>query len=470
MSKRALLAITIAITPACTTDDAELGTESQSLVDPSQFVLPMLSAAQRAQIVHQYPQLDPTGMVPRGMLEDAILYFDVNKALIPKQDYFVVIDLSQYSGHDRYWLVDLTSGAVEKHMVAHGAGSDPDNDGYATIFSNTPGSNQSSLGFFLTGEIYDGTHPHSMRIDGLSPDGSPNGMADTNVRARAIVVHEATYVSDSNTSQQGRSDGCFALDPAIELNMVDRIHDGTLMYSAISPLNPPVGPGTCGDGVCGSGEDKITCPEDCGPCGTIDASGGVIDDGDACFMDGGPAQYLHQVTTAGMNNTLVWTHATAKATEANFAEWDFNFAEAGTYKIEVYTAAAFAQSKHANYAVHTATADQTVTIDQTAADGYQSLGEFDFAQGAHQWVHLGDNTGETASGIQLVFDAVKLTRTGDGGGGSGSGSGPADGEGSGSGGGRMGGGCSTSGGGAGLVLGFALIGLRRRRRFSSARP
>ena len=331
MSRRAALLAPILAVAGCASDGPELSSSTAAVVDPSLFVLPNLTPAERAQIVYQYPQLDPTNEIPRGLLEDAIIYFDVNKAQIPKTDYFVVVDLSQYSGHDRFWLVDLASGAVEPHKVAHGEGSDPDNDGYATLFSNTSGSNMSSLGFFLTGEIYDGTHPHSMRIDGLSPDGSPNGMANTNVRERAVVVHEASYVSDTNTSQQGRSDGCFALDPNIELSMVDRIHDGTLMYAATSPLNPPIGRA---------------------PCGTIDAAGGVIDNGDACFTGGGPATGLRSVTTAGYNTNLLWTHTTSLASEQNYAEWSLDFEAAGRYRVEVYTAAAFAQSKQAGYVVH----------------------------------------------------------------------------------------------------------------------
>ena len=408
MLMRRLLSIAILAGSGCAGDAPNPAPSAAPSVDPSQFVLPTLTTAQRAQIVGEYPQLDPTGEVPRGLLEDAIIYFDVNRALIPKTSYFVVIDMSQYSGHDRYWLVDLSSGAVEKHMVAHGAGSDPNNTGYAQVFSNTPNSNMTSLGFFLTGEIYDGTHPHSMRIDGLSPDGSPNGMANTNVRDRDVVVHEADYVSDSNTDQQGRSDGCFALDPDIELSMVDRITGGTLMYAAKAELNPPVG--LCGNGVCDSGEDKISCPEDCGPCGTIGLSGGVIDNGDACFVDGGPATGLRSVTTAGYNDNLVWTHTTDDATEQDFAEWSFNFASEGRYLVEAYTSAAFAESKQAAYVVHAGVTDTTVTVDQTAADGWQPLGTFDFAQGAHQYVHLGDNTGEPGSAaIQLVFDAVRVT-------------------------------------------------------------
>jgi hypothetical protein len=455
MNGRALFLVAVT---ACATEP-ETGSSQTAVTSASSFVLPSLSAPRRAEIVDRYSSLDPGGVVPRGLLEDAIVYFDVNQASIPKQSYLVVVDFSRYSGRDRFWMVDLGTGAVENHKVAHGQGSDPNNTGYAVSFSNVSGSYQSSLGYYLSAEIYDGTHPHSMRIDGLSPDGSPDAMADTNVRSRAIVVHEATYVSDSNTSQQGRSDGCFALDPAIENGVVDRIHDGTLMYAEKQSQNTPVGTNTCGNGTCDSREDQLTCPEDCGACGTIPFAGTVIDDGDPCFIADGPAARLHAVTSAGQSGTLVWAPTSTLLAEQNFAEWSFDFAQAGRYRVEAYTAAAYAQSKQARYRLH-ASADQDVMIDQTAVDGWQSLGEFDFAQGPHQSLHLGDDTGE--DNVQLVFDAVRLTRVGDGSG-SGSGSGiGSDGGGSGSGaGGGHGGGCSTGGGAGGLL---ALVALRRRRR------
>ena len=264
------------------TEAPSVGVDREDL-DASAFVLPSLTADQRAQVVQQYDALDPTNLVTRGLLEDAIVYYDANLALIPQPRYFAVVDLSKYSGKNRYWLVDTTTGAVEPHKVAHGAGSDPDNDGYATKFGNVDGSHMSSLGFYLTGEIYDGTHPHSMRLDGLSPDGSPNGMANTNARERDVVMHEATYVCDSNTSQQGRSDGCLALDPAIELGMVDRIHDGTLIYVATSPLNAPVGRAAdgSGSGSAGSGDGKADDPNDGAP---PQASDGVLG---GCAAGGG---------------------------------------------------------------------------------------------------------------------------------------------------------------------------------------
>jgi GH25 family lysozyme M1 (1,4-beta-N-acetylmuramidase) len=217
-------------------------------------------------------------------------------------------------------------------------------------------------------------------------------------------------------------------------------------------------PGACGDGACGPGETQTSCPEDCGPCGTIGAAGGVIDDGDACFEGGGPQTYMRQVNDAGEDGDLVWTHATEDTTEANFGQWNLYLAEAGRYRVEVYTDTAYAQSKQASYVVHTDT-DHAQVLDQSAVDGWQTLGEYDFAAGGHQWIHLADNTGEPlASQIQVVFDAVRLTRLDQvGGDGSGSGSGgddPGD-----------GGGCAAGGQGSGLgaALLLACLALRRRR-------
>ncbi|MCW5802331.1 MAG: murein L,D-transpeptidase catalytic domain family protein [Deltaproteobacteria bacterium] len=263
MMGRASLGL-LAVVTACAGagDEPELGVVSSEL-DITKFVLPPAGAAERAEIVRRFDHLDPGNTVPRGLLEDAVAYFDVNAPLIPKQDFLVVIDFSLYSGKDRYWLVDLATGAVEPHKVAHGSGSDPDNDGKANTFGNVPSSNKTSLGFYLTGEIYDGTHRHSMRLDGLSPDGSPNGMANTNARSRLIVMHEASYVDDKRTTQQGRSNGCPALDPRIEVAMVDRIHGGSLIYAATRPLHAPVGRAACGDGTCDGSETADSCPADC---------------------------------------------------------------------------------------------------------------------------------------------------------------------------------------------------------------
>ncbi len=225
------------------------------------------------------------------------------------------------------------------------------------------------------------------------------------------------------------------------------------------------GGASCGDGTCQATETKISCPQDCGPCLMLDPSGGEVDDSSECFTAGGPTTGMRHATDAGEDGELYWTHTTSNATEDNFGQWDFFFSEAGHYKLEVSTPAKYAQSKMAKYVVHTAGGDMDDTIDQTAVDGWQTVGEYDFAAGGQQWIHLADNTGEpNASNVQLVFDAIRLTRLD----GSGSGSGSGDGSGSGSGDGSGVGvfshhvGCSAGGNGSLWVL-LALLGVRRRR-------
>jgi hypothetical protein len=201
----------------------------------------------------------------------------------------------------------------------------------------------------------------------------------------------------------------------------------------------------------------------------IERDGGLVDDGDACFTGGGPQAYLRRVADAGVGGDLIWTHATASAAEANYAHWELVLAEAGRYRLEVSTPAAYARSKRARYLVKAGGAETEIRLDQTAADGWQLLGYFDFAAGGMQSVHLGDNTGEPSSDdVQVVFDAVRLTRVADD-------AVPEPGEEPGAvddGGEDGDGGCSAGGGGGGLVaLGlcgcfglFGRLGRGRRRR------
>jgi lysozyme len=146
------------------------------------------------------------------------------------------------------------------------------------------------------------------------------------------------------------------------------------------------------------------------PCAAVPAEGGIVDDSTTCFVNGGPPIGMRHVTDAGEDGGLTWTHTTADATEQNFGQWNLSFARPGRYHVEVSTPAAYAQSKQADYVVHTDSGDTSVTIDQTAADGWQALGDFTFGGGSDEYIHLSDNTGEPeANDVQLVFDAVKLT-------------------------------------------------------------
>jgi uncharacterized protein (TIGR03382 family) len=196
------------------------------------------------------------------------------------------------------------------------------------------------------------------------------------------------------------------------------------------------------------------------PCGTIATTGGEIDVGGACFDAGGPPAYLRTVSGAGANGgTLIWTHATDAASEGNFAQWNVVAAVGGQYRVDAYTDHAWATSRRATYLVHAAGSDTAATIDQTAVDGWQTLGTFAFAAGGDQWIHLSDNTGEPNAGsAQLAFDSIRFVPLD-----SGSGSGSGDGSGSGQPP-HHHHGCAATSGGSAFAVALAVVVVARRRR------
>jgi MYXO-CTERM domain-containing protein len=120
------------------------------------------------------------------------------------------------------------------------------------------------------------------------------------------------------------------------------------------------------------------------------------------------------VTGAGSDAGLLWTYATDATEFDSWAFWSLNLIEAGTYKLEAYTDAAYASSKQATYEVRHAGKIAEVVVDQTKLNGWTELGSFDFAAGADQRVMLGDNTGEPLGGeARIVADAIRLTRVTD---------------------------------------------------------
>ena len=146
------------------------------------------------------------------------------------------------------------------------------------------------------------------------------------------------------------------------------------------------------------------------PCGPIPADGATLDERDACFAAGGDPQWWRIETGAGYDGTLLWTNATASADVSNYAVWFLRFVEAGSYRVEVHTPAAFAESAGTVYRVRHAGIDDDVPLDQSAFDGWQELGVFDFAAGEGQQVRVDDNTGEDVSTMtSIVADAIRLT-------------------------------------------------------------
>lgn len=137
-----------------------------------------------------------------------------------------VIDYSRPSSERRLWVIDLATDSVLYHdYVAHGRNT---GDELAVSFSNQPGSHQSSLGVYRTGETYQGQHGLSLRLDGLEP-----GVNDR-ARERAIVVHGADYVSEPfirEHGRAGRSWGCPALPVESAREIIPAIAGGQLLVA-----------------------------------------------------------------------------------------------------------------------------------------------------------------------------------------------------------------------------------------------
>lgn len=171
----------------------------------------------------RWSHLDPSHKVPGDLLNQALHYFELHESKIPNRNYLTVIDFTQHSSRQRFYLVNLKTGSVEQHVTAHGAGSQRTNTGWIPGVSNSDGSHLSSKGFYLTSSTYNGENGYSLRLDGLSTTNS-------NARARAIVIHPASYVKEG-MNPIGRSWGCPALDPRDSAAVINKIKSGSLIYA-----------------------------------------------------------------------------------------------------------------------------------------------------------------------------------------------------------------------------------------------
>lgn len=168
----------------------------------------------------RFPDFDPAWGLKRSIYEKAVRWYEGHRRALPNPRYATLIDFSKHSSKRRFFLFDLSNGKLETHNVAVGKNSDSDNDGYATKFSNTEGSQMSSLGVYQTLGTYNGGHGYSLKISGLES-------TNDNAESRAIVVHPADYVSDSGRA--GRSWGCPAIDPKVSKGVIDKIRNGSML-------------------------------------------------------------------------------------------------------------------------------------------------------------------------------------------------------------------------------------------------
>jgi hypothetical protein len=173
------------------------------------------------------PGADTSELPDQPLLQIALEGYELllDSQSVSRTDVITIIDFSLPSDKERLWVLDLLNGKVLFHcLVSHGRNS----GGLTAVsFSNVPGSNASSPGFYTTGETYYGKHGLSLMLDGLE-----EGIND-NARRRSIVMHGADYVSDDfirRYGRLGRSYGCPAVPVELNKEIIETIKGGSCLF------------------------------------------------------------------------------------------------------------------------------------------------------------------------------------------------------------------------------------------------
>jgi len=171
-----------------------------------------------------YKYMGLEGMVDYEAFEQALKGLDKIDG-VNNKNIITLIDFTKPSTEKRLYVLDMNNRKMLFHThVAHGQGS---GENYATSFSNVLGSHQSSLGFYLTENSYEGGNGYSLILNGLEKG------INNKVRDRGIVMHGADYCDPAlipGTGRLGRSLGCPALPYELSSLVIDAIKDGSLIY------------------------------------------------------------------------------------------------------------------------------------------------------------------------------------------------------------------------------------------------
>jgi len=146
------------------------------------------------------------------------------KNKLKNKKFLTIVDMSLSANTERMFIIDMEKRIlVDKKLVAHGMKTGNE---FASNFSNEQSSHKSSLGFFITGELYNGRHDLSMKLDGQE-------YSNDNARSRGVVVHGADYVSCEyirSNGRLGRSFGCPAIDKEGYEETVNKLQGGSCYF------------------------------------------------------------------------------------------------------------------------------------------------------------------------------------------------------------------------------------------------
>lgn len=226
-----LFALTIISWTATT---AEQTTATKKLQQTSLFVSTDTLYNAYLQNIYDSADLAETGL-NINVFEKAVTgFYNLKKLgkIAPDKSILTIADFDLSSTKKRLWIVDLDKKTLLLNTwVAHGQRSGEDK---AVKFSNTNNSFQSSMGFYVTGEIYTGQHGRSLRLDGMDEG------FNSNARSRSIVVHGANYVSQGTINalgRLGRSQGCPAVAPELASKVINNIEGKTVFFINVTDEN-----------------------------------------------------------------------------------------------------------------------------------------------------------------------------------------------------------------------------------------
>lgn len=205
---------------------AVISTAAASQVLPNMIGGPSFSAPlpPATPIIRPAMSAAPGGINPT-LFAKAKAALDAHK--VQARDSIGIVDFSRPSSEPRFFVVNLQSGQVDGHLVAHGSGSDPDHSGFLEQFSNEFGSHATSNGTYTTADYYQGKYGLSMKVRGLD-------WSNYHAEPRAIVIHNAWYAEPGMISQHGklgRSEGCFAFSKRGQHDVMSKLAGGRMIYA-----------------------------------------------------------------------------------------------------------------------------------------------------------------------------------------------------------------------------------------------
>ena len=218
-----LLSLAMRLLSFSTTESRQL---TNSALQPDSIVSSPAIVSKHSELsLYKSLRLDQAGLSEEAY-RYAITGYENLKASNTLKDtqYLSIVDFSQPSRKKRFYLFDFKNHQLVKNtFVAHGKNSGVD---MATSFSNKPGSEQSSLGFYITKGTYIGKNVLSLKMAGLD-----EGFND-NAEKRAIVGHGADYVNQSRVqaAYMGRSQGCPAVPKAESREIIKLIKGGSALF------------------------------------------------------------------------------------------------------------------------------------------------------------------------------------------------------------------------------------------------